>query len=296
MVSTNIKVLRKEKGITQKELADHLHVTAQAVSRWEAGDVEPSIDTIVEIAKYFGVSTDELLTEIKTQQEKQEDAGKERPVLAVCEACKKPIYDKDDLVTKTFVTRGNRGRRGRIGGGRTQPSKVYYICKECSEKESEIARLEREKWKEQKRAEVKKQRVKSYCWGGIIALIEIIIGVLLLLGADNHSSVGLAITIILPILTFTFISCLFLKNNFIEDVFLTVFSWGLVKFPGLIFSFSLEGIAWLIAVKMLFKVLGILIGLVFVLLAFVICLPLSCIAYPFALIKSIKQSNGEKKL
>lgn len=125
MVSTNIKVLRKEKGVTQKELADHLHVTAQAVSRWEAGDVEPSIDTIVEIAKYFGVSTDELLTEIKTKQEKQENTEAERPVLAVCEACKKPIYDKDDLVTKTYVTRGNRGRRGRIGGG--EPNLQKYI-------------------------------------------------------------------------------------------------------------------------------------------------------------------------
>ena len=61
MLSENIKTLRVKKGYTQKELADILHVTAQAVSRWENGDVEPSIGTIKEMAKIFDVSTDALL-------------------------------------------------------------------------------------------------------------------------------------------------------------------------------------------------------------------------------------------
>lgn len=39
MQSQNIKMFRMQKGLTQKELADLLHVTAQAVSRWEKGDV-----------------------------------------------------------------------------------------------------------------------------------------------------------------------------------------------------------------------------------------------------------------
>ena len=61
MISKNIKALRMQKGLTQKELADLLHVTSQAVSRWEKGEVEPSIDTISEMANIFEVTTDEII-------------------------------------------------------------------------------------------------------------------------------------------------------------------------------------------------------------------------------------------
>ena len=69
MQSQNIKMFRMQKGLTQKELADLLHVTAQAVSRWEKGDVQPSIDTISEMAKIFEVTTDELITGVKNNQD-----------------------------------------------------------------------------------------------------------------------------------------------------------------------------------------------------------------------------------
>ena len=55
MIGDNIRALRTEKGMTQKEIADRLFVTAQAVSRWENGEVEPSLNTIMELAKIFGV-------------------------------------------------------------------------------------------------------------------------------------------------------------------------------------------------------------------------------------------------
>ena len=73
---------------------------------------------------------------------------------------------------------------------------------------------------------------------------------------------------------------------------LTIFSWGFVKFPGLIFTLDLDGIIWLIAVKLLFWVLGFLIAALFGFLAIVLGLFLSVVVYPFALIKNIR--NGEK--
>lgn len=53
--------LRRERGVTQAELAEKLHFTYQAVSNWERGVTEPDIDTILRLCEFFGVSADELL-------------------------------------------------------------------------------------------------------------------------------------------------------------------------------------------------------------------------------------------
>lgn len=55
-----IRFLRRRDGRTQEELASALGVTAQAVSRWEAGGSYPDMNLIPSIANYFGISIDEL--------------------------------------------------------------------------------------------------------------------------------------------------------------------------------------------------------------------------------------------
>jgi len=52
---------RKEKGYTQKELAEHLGVTDKAISRWENGHGYPDIESLEPLAKELGVSLMELL-------------------------------------------------------------------------------------------------------------------------------------------------------------------------------------------------------------------------------------------
>lgn len=59
-IGNNIKLLRKAKGVTQEELAEAVHVSFQAVSKWENGGA-PDIDTLPALANFFGVSIDELL-------------------------------------------------------------------------------------------------------------------------------------------------------------------------------------------------------------------------------------------
>lgn len=56
-----ITFLRKQKGLTQDELAKYLGVTNQAVSKWENGQCCPDIQLLPELAKLFEVSVDELL-------------------------------------------------------------------------------------------------------------------------------------------------------------------------------------------------------------------------------------------
>ena len=54
--------LRKEKGFTQKELADKLNVSDKAVSRWETGKNYPDIETLQQLAAVLDVSVNELLS------------------------------------------------------------------------------------------------------------------------------------------------------------------------------------------------------------------------------------------
>lgn len=56
-----IQSLRKQKGITQQELAEHFNVTNQAISKWENGQSYPDISLLPKLALFFGVSIDELL-------------------------------------------------------------------------------------------------------------------------------------------------------------------------------------------------------------------------------------------
>ena len=57
----NVKRLRREKDLTQENLAQFLGVTFQTVSKWERGESYPDITMLPEIAVFFNVSVDELL-------------------------------------------------------------------------------------------------------------------------------------------------------------------------------------------------------------------------------------------
>lgn len=61
MLNIRIKELRTAHGLTQVDFAKKLSVSKQAVSNWENNNIQPSIDMLVKIADFFGVSTDYLL-------------------------------------------------------------------------------------------------------------------------------------------------------------------------------------------------------------------------------------------
>ena len=67
-----IKRLRKERNLTQEELAEQLNISAQAISKWENGTSMPDISQVVPLANYFGVSTDTLFS----RESKNDDAVK----------------------------------------------------------------------------------------------------------------------------------------------------------------------------------------------------------------------------
>ncbi|MBQ4559335.1 MAG: helix-turn-helix transcriptional regulator [Tyzzerella sp.] len=60
-----LQELRKNRGITQEELAEALYVSRTAISKWESGRGYPSIDSLKEISNYFSVTIDNLLSSEK---------------------------------------------------------------------------------------------------------------------------------------------------------------------------------------------------------------------------------------
>lgn len=56
-----LKELRVEKGLSQRELGERLGFCNQTVSFWESGSREPDLDTLLKIARFFDIATEELL-------------------------------------------------------------------------------------------------------------------------------------------------------------------------------------------------------------------------------------------
>ena len=59
-IGTKIRSLRKNKNMTQEQLAEVLSVTAQSVSKWENNLSVPDVALLPMIARYFGITMDEL--------------------------------------------------------------------------------------------------------------------------------------------------------------------------------------------------------------------------------------------
>lgn len=66
-----IKRLRKERNLTQEELAEQLNISAQAISKWENGTSMPDISQVVPLANLFGVPTDVLFGVYGTEHEEE---------------------------------------------------------------------------------------------------------------------------------------------------------------------------------------------------------------------------------
>lgn len=60
--SEKLQELRKQKGLTQEDLAEQLYVSRTAISKWESGRGCPNIDSLQAIAAFFSVSIDALLS------------------------------------------------------------------------------------------------------------------------------------------------------------------------------------------------------------------------------------------
>ena len=56
-----LKHLRKSKGMTQEQLAEHFYVSSRTVSRWETGNNMPDLDMLIELADFYNIDIREII-------------------------------------------------------------------------------------------------------------------------------------------------------------------------------------------------------------------------------------------
>jgi transcriptional regulator with XRE-family HTH domain len=281
-IGTRIREMRLKCNLTQKDLADKLNVTSQAVSRWENDNVEPSLDTLQKMTSIFNTNIDELMgnkapsepvikpvnVQSETIQAETIALNNYKRTIGICENCHKAIVEGEEIFT---YSTGGRNRQD------------FYLCKDCEEKRQTTI-------KQNILNSAVKGRKRGFIWGGIIASINL----LLFIVASTAETTGLNVFLMLlggtvvSYMLFSLIFCIFVKNNFIGDMWLEVASWGFVHMPGVIFSLDFDGLVLLILVKIFFFLITMLLVLSAFALSTILAGSLSIFVFPYALKKSLK--------
>ena len=288
-----IKKLRSEKGLTQKDLADQVHVTFQTVSKWEKDENEPDVSTLRELAKLFDCSMDCLLSEddIKKEENVSEAPAKQESVTQTiiihekethtCERCHQSISSDELVMEKICVESPRRGFPGTYREG--------YYHKACLDALHEERRQIEEAAKKER---AKKGAIKSFGWGIAVGIIALVVTLLVAL---NDGSTGTPMAIFYAIVAgyagFAMLYCI-VSGSYLGDVFVTCAGLS-IKFPGLIFSWSIQGFIWAFMMKLLFAILGFLAGVLALLLAIVVSGLLGMVSFPFVLIHNIRSGYDD---
>lgn len=78
VIAENLIKLRKEHNLTQNEFAEKLNYSDNTVSRWERGEMTPSIETLEQISKIFNIELEKFIKEDGLEEQKNEDKKEDK--------------------------------------------------------------------------------------------------------------------------------------------------------------------------------------------------------------------------
>lgn len=277
--------LRKKSNMTQQQLGDVLNVSAQAVSKWEHDMAEPDLATIKRICEFFKISTDEFFgIEKKNEEEKVNEKPADNKVenevqvvaptptpvkefLGVCTNCGVAI-DKSNLGVKTpkmyckkcyteMLAAKELERRNKI-------AHINFIKREAHDRDVHL-------------------RNKSIRWGLCITIPIFIINILVMV-FGGFEPMPLAIYACLTVFggyaIYALVADFIIDDGIVGDI-LEFFICAPIKFPGIIFTFDLDGFIFLIALKILFAILGFILGVILFLVGVAIGSLVAAFVFPF---------------
>ncbi len=199
--------------------------------------------------------------------------------LHVCERCKKDIPEDQLEMEQICVRHRHRGL-----------APIYrqaYYHKDCLRQK----RAEEEKAAQKKREiDVHNAKTKCFGWSGALGALSLIASLLIMLLVPSAKAViepGFAVlySVLIGYGMFAALYCI-LSGSYIAHVFVWCATRS-IKFPSLIFSWSWDGLEWLIGMKILFAILGFLFGIATLVFAIGFSVALGAISFPFVLIHDI---------
>lgn len=93
-IGSFLKELRKEKGLTQEQMAEKLNVSGRTISRWETGNNMPDISLLMEIAELYEVSISEIISGERKSENMNEEVKDTADVMATYATSEKEIMIK----------------------------------------------------------------------------------------------------------------------------------------------------------------------------------------------------------
>ncbi|MBQ7907297.1 MAG: helix-turn-helix domain-containing protein [Clostridia bacterium] len=310
---------RKRSFMTQQELGERLNISAQAISKWENDLSEPDLATLKKLAELYGVSISTLLD----FEEKDEVAEATYEAYETYEPVQPAVTDEDvskisDIVTEAVSEQVSRVVYEEIHSG---PRTIGFciecgitvtednlgeesprvLCRSCVEAreqarigaerqaaiDAENAERAYQATMESNRHTMRFKRNLSAIVGGIIATVFLAILLVAVIQSPvnyfGSLAADIAVSCVITYAVFAFVASLFYEGP-VRDFVLYMIT-KTVSFPGLIFTWDLDGFIWLIGMKILFAILGFLAGVLFAIVGIVGGIIIAPFVYPFRLAK-----------
>lgn len=273
-----ITKLRKEKGLTQAELGENLHVTFQAVSKWERGSSTPDFETMCLLAKFFDVPLSYFDPSAGENTAEGTAAGDEEDNTNDKEAKPEIV----GMCTKCGIV---------IREGEADTSSPL-VCRACRKKEEDQRRREKEaaQRKEAERVRgVKKIRNRGLILGALITAVIDVLGIIGMVQNGEEAGTMIGSVLTATVILYTFFSQLF-WDGIVADV---AFAGGkVIGSVGVIFDLDLDGFIFLIVAKILIALFRFLVYLVTLAATVVAAIVIS----PFTFLPQLLKLNRGKEL
>lgn len=294
MYGNKITQLRKAANMTQGQLGELLNVSPQAISKWEHNLSEPDLTTIKKISTIFNISLDDFLNiESNIVGEYQDSIDADKVAATVSESVTNAVSETIQNQPKTLgycVSCGTIVTKENLGIATPK-----MTCKKCYAEQLDNEKAERTSLLQQKEAQLRskrKERTKSIL-GAILPTIFFMAIAFLLIA--NNTDAGTNTAFFFIALLLSYMSFTLSTEICMEGPASNVILWFIRKpfrLPGVIFEFSLDGLFFLIGIKLLFAVIGFLIGMFLFIIGLIVGAIVSPFTFPFTIRNYLRDTKA----